>query len=62
MTKFLRLPDVIAVTGLKRSAIYDAIAEGTFPKPVKLSTRAVGWPEADLAAWADERLAAREAA
>ena len=62
MIRFLRLPDVMAATGLKRSALYDAIADGTFPKPVKLSQRAVGWPESDLTAWAESRLAEREAA
>lgn len=61
MVRFLRLPDVMAVTGLKRSAIYDAMAEGQFPKPVKLTARAVGWPETDVAAWANDRMATREA-
>ena len=31
------------------------IAEGSFPKPVKLGKRAVGWREADLRAWLNSR-------
>lgn len=62
VNRFLRLPEVMTFTGLKRSAIYDAIDHGTFPKPVKLSARAVGWTENDLATWAAQRLAEREAA
>ncbi len=47
----LRLPAVKARTGLSRSTIYLRIAEGTFPKPVSLGARAVGWLEADIDYW-----------
>ncbi len=42
----LRLPTVKTRTGLSRSTIYLRIAQGTFPKPVNLGGRAVGWLEA----------------
>lgn len=54
-TTILRLPSVLHVTALSRSTIYAMIAEGDFPKPLKLGKRAVGWREADVAAWLDER-------
>ena len=47
----LRLPAVKATTGLSRSTIYLRIAEGTFPKPVSLGARAVGWIEAEVQQW-----------
>ena len=47
----LRLPLVKARTGLSRSTIYLRIAEGTFPKPVSLGARAVGWLESDIEQW-----------
>ena len=47
----LRLPAVKASTGLSRSTIYLRIAEGTFPKPVSLGARAVGWIEAEVQQW-----------
>jgi prophage regulatory protein len=59
MQKILRLRDLAAVTGLKRSAIYAKIAEGTFPKPIPLGVRAVGWLESDIETWQQERIAAR---
>jgi prophage regulatory protein len=31
------------------------MAEGTFPKPVKLGKRAVGWRASDIAAWLESR-------
>jgi prophage regulatory protein len=52
----LRLPKVLQATALSRSSIYVMMAEGRFPKPLKLGERAVGWPEAEIA------IAARDAA
>ena len=48
--RFLRLPDVQRRTGKSRSTIYAGIADGSFPKPVKLGPRAVGWIEAEIEA------------
>ena len=47
----LRLPFVTARVGLSRSSLYAAIATGTFPKPISLGSRAVGWLESDIDAW-----------
>ena len=55
MTRLIRRPDVQHVTGLSRSTIYAMMAEGTFPKPVKLGKRAVAWREADVTAWLESR-------
>lgn len=51
----LRLPDVEKATGLKKSAIYQEMAEGRFPRPMQLTAQAVGWPENDIAAWQQAR-------
>ena len=56
----LRRHDVERVTGLPRSTIYDKVAKGTFPKPVQLSERAVGWLENEIADWQKARIAARD--
>jgi prophage regulatory protein len=47
----LRLPAVKARTGLSRSSIYLRISAGTFPKPVSLGARAVGWRESHINTW-----------
>jgi prophage regulatory protein len=31
------------------------MADGAFPKPVKLGTRKVAWRESDIAAWIEDR-------
>lgn len=57
----LRLNEVKARTGLSRSVIYRRIAIGNFPAPVKLGERASAWPEHEINAWCQARIAARDA-
>jgi prophage regulatory protein len=39
-----------------KSSVYEGVKNGTFPAPIKLSRRAVCWPESRIAAWVDERI------
>lgn len=57
-TSILRLPAVKARTGLSRSTIYLRVSESTFPKPVSLGGRAVGWIESEIQQWLEQRIAA----
>ena len=57
-TRIVRLPDVQARTGLSRSTIYVRVAAGSFPKPVHLGARAVGWIESEVDAWIRQQIAA----
>lgn len=50
-TAILRLPNVKARTGLSRSTIYQRVSAGTFPPPVNLGARAVGWLESEVSDW-----------
>jgi prophage regulatory protein len=54
----LRLPAVMARTGLSRSTIYLNIAKGLFPSPIQLGARAVGWLEAEIQDWLEQRITA----
>ncbi|SFN45302.1 prophage regulatory protein [Nitrosospira briensis] len=47
----LRLKQVLARTGISRSFMYQKMAEGLFPPPVRLGARAVGWVESEVEAW-----------
>lgn len=51
VTRFLRMPAVMQMVGLKRTAIYGRIKKGTFPAPVQLGPRAVAWDEQELVQW-----------
>ena len=53
--KHLRRPEVQALTGLSRSTIYDLMAKGQFPRPVRLTEKAVAWPESAIAEWLAQR-------
>ena len=51
LPEILRRKDIENQFGLSRSTIYAMIANGRFPKPVKLGHRAVGWRSDDLQSW-----------
>ena len=51
MPRLLRLPAVLEATGLGRSTLYRMVAEHTFPAPLKLAKRAVGWRDDDVRQW-----------
>ena len=55
-TRLLRLPDVEAQTGLKKSSLYRLEAQGRFPARVKLSERATAWRESDINEWIAQRM------
>lgn len=56
----LRRKQVEKRTGLSRSTIYLRIQEGTFPKPINLGERAVGWLENEIEAWLAARIELRD--
>ena len=54
--RLLRLPEVQRLTGLRRSAIYEQMQRGLFPRSVKAGPRAATWSEAAVQAWISDRL------
>ena len=55
MDSILRLPAVSARTSLSRSTIYDRMARGDFPKPIKLTPKSIGWRASDIDQWIESR-------
>jgi prophage regulatory protein len=55
--RLLRLPDVIARVGIKRTAIFDAIKAGTFPAQIRLGKRCSCWSSAEIEIWVRARIA-----
>jgi prophage regulatory protein len=47
----LRLPAVVASTGLSRATIWRQIAAKKFPAPQKISSRCVAWRHSVLQQW-----------
>lgn len=57
--RILRRPEVQQLVGLSRSTLYDRIADGEFPRPIKLGgpgRRAVGWPESVVQGWIADKM------
>lgn len=54
--KFIRLPEVIEISGLSKTTIYELVAAGAFPSPVKIGPRASAWLLSELEAWAASRV------
>lgn len=56
--KINRLPAVIDKTGLSRSSIYLRMNKGEFPQSISLGDRAIGWLEADIEQWLEDKITA----
>jgi prophage regulatory protein len=53
--RLIPLPTVEAMTGLRRSALYDLARAGKFPQPRKVTERATRWVESEVAEWCATR-------
>lgn len=58
--RILRRKAVTEKTGLERSAIYERMKLGTFPKQVKIGPKSVGWVESEVNNWISERVRRRD--
>jgi len=52
----LRRKQVEAQTGLSRSTIYARVNDGSFPPPISLGAKAVGWLQSEIEAWIADRV------
>lgn len=49
-TGFVRLPQILKVFPVSRSAFWAGVKDGRYPKPVKLSPRCTAWRVEDIRA------------
>ena len=57
----LRINAVKEKTGLKHAMLYALIAQGEFPKPIKLTKRCSAWLLSEVEAFIQSRIAASRA-
>ncbi|WP_233872555.1 helix-turn-helix transcriptional regulator [Paraburkholderia adhaesiva] len=57
--RLLRVTEVTAKVALQQSTLFEMVKDGRFPAPIRLSSRASRWSEAEIDAWIDARLAER---
>lgn len=53
--RLMRRQKVEELIGLSRASIYRLIDKGEFPRPVRVSPKAVRWKESDVTAWIQSR-------
>ena len=52
--RMLRLPEVVALTGLPRTTIYERMEADTFPNAVRLGPRTIAWRAQDIYQFLDD--------
>ncbi|WP_261158578.1 AlpA family transcriptional regulator [Serratia liquefaciens] len=58
--RLIRLPDVMSITGLKRSTIYLKMKGGDFPHSIPIGERSVAWVEGEVNKWIENNISKRE--
>ncbi|MEZ5452315.1 MAG: AlpA family phage regulatory protein [Thiothrix sp.] len=53
--RFIRLPEVLQITGLSKSVLYENIRIGVFPDPYRISKHCSGWKYSEVLAWVESR-------
>ena len=48
---FLKLPEVLKLTGLKRQTVFNLRKAGKFPQPFQLSKQSVAWKKSQIKEW-----------
>lgn len=56
--RFLRMPDVERVSGIRKSTIYALMAKQPpeFPRAVQITPRCVAWPESQVLQWVQDKI------
>lgn len=53
--RFVRLPEVMQLTGISKTTVYYYIRCGAFPKQYHLTARISAWKLSEITAWAESR-------
>ena len=57
--RFLRLAEVLEMTGMGKTFIYARMKDGTFPKQIQLGSRSVVWNEEEVINWMEDQISSR---
>ncbi len=52
---FIRQKQLLPMLGFSAPTLWRKVKEGSFPKPVKLSTNITAWNKADILLWIEEK-------
>lgn len=54
--RLLRLNDVMAICGIRKSSIYVLMQQGKFPPCINITSRLSAWPESAVYQWVQDRI------
>lgn len=54
--RLIRLPEVLRLTGMCRSALYEQMSRGQFPRSIKIGPRAASWSAREVRSWISDRI------
>ncbi|WP_373033563.1 helix-turn-helix transcriptional regulator [Sulfurovum sp.] len=55
MDRFIRIKEVMELTGLAKSTVWAWVASGRLPKGTKLSSRVTVWRESEIQTWIEKQ-------
>lgn len=60
--RLIRIRELIQLTGLSKSYVYQLVKQNAFPKPIKLVEGGIAsaWVLSEINAWIDSRIADRK--
>lgn len=58
--RLLRRLEVERMTGFTTGSLYAAMAQGTFPRPIRIGRNSVAWISTEVDAWREARIAERD--
>ena len=60
--RLIRIREVIQLTGISKSYIYQLVSQGIFPKSIQLipGGSSVAWVESEIHDWIDQRILDRD--
>ena len=59
LPRFLRLAEVLQMTGMGKTFIYARMKDGTLPKQIQLGSRTVVWNEQEVTKWMEDQMVSR---
>ncbi|MEH6595683.1 MAG: AlpA family phage regulatory protein [Colwellia polaris] len=59
-SEFIRLPQVIYLTGLGKTSIYKLMSNNAFPVPISFGARQVYWQHNDIQTWIKQKIKERD--
>ncbi|MEW6984317.1 helix-turn-helix transcriptional regulator [Colwelliaceae bacterium 6471] len=59
-SEYIRLPQVLYLTGLGKTSIYKLMNAKEFPQAISFGARRIAWKRSDIQSWIESKIQARQ--